>query len=1192
MKKRYARILAATLSAAMVFTSAPANFTGVVEAQAAAYTAEGSLKQAIEDAIGENASDAVKDALSVTFNATKSKKALADSLADEVKNVIECGENEHVFAVAATQTGGDTTLSDVAGDATVGSFKVRLTATCNTCHPGGENYVDDVTITVNEVQNKAKITADEFANITDKTFSATYDSDWADKQAMAVDILADVPTGVASYEVADNNAVDGAKLDDVGVDDYEVTATATLDTDVYTPAGDGWESFGTSYTITAHPTLHITKADKGITALPAKAEYKYVPDATAISAGQFVKFMKSNGDEIELSTPADYSNPTLTIEGWEADKTQNDVKALIKAKPDNTVAVEFTYGFDDGDQYDYSKYGTVEASADGKDGVVKKTMDILVKKADVSIDDAVNASYTVGDDEVTLGDTDAEDFKVVDTPDLSKVKAGGDYTVTVETKKEYDSAIYDTAKFTKEETEWTYTKDKKFQKEIALTVTTGTITAKEIVWPIKLANDEKIVVGDIISDIKLEETASSSLGKFTLTRKTGNGTLAKIGDEVYTVIFTPDTDKVTCDGASNKDGVEADSIDGVNVFKKDFAVKVEKNEVKSDKITVRMTGVEADKLVYGYKYGDLLDTVTTTDGTFDKDQVDGTWSIKEGDSFIPMGESTVTFVYTLKDVKNNSIDGTASSFEIPVKIKIEKPVFKLTLPTAYVAQLGEMNPGNKTVTSILEFKDFDPGVYPADLDAGDFKAVSYQWYSKSKGAIYGAQYRNILLEVATKSKDTYYCTATITLKDNLTEAKKNAWNAILGNGKLQSNDCVVSVSNTAVTEIPGDREFVYGKIDGTVGLYAEVADDYTLDSIVWKCVSKDTGASVDMVSKTTTGGQSKATIPATLDAGDYTAVATITAKSAKDGTDVVDYPIEFKVTKGELAESDFKFYAITFEKDAKIIKYGQKLSEIKFTPAKNADKYGSYEYINDEQPAKDTEASDVFKFVKFIPNAATKKNYSNFDKSEDCIVMIDGITVEKGELVIKANDITVTVGQEVKATDITTTVEGLAKADTIKNLGIDLSYAVDSSVDTSKIGTYANALVVTAKYDGKENEKISTLDYNVKVVPGNVIVKAAAPVVTPTPAPVKNQAVAAAPKAAKAKATVKVGKKYTLKLKYAAGKKATVKKVTWKSSKKSVATVSSKGKVTAKKAGKATIYARVYFKDGSMKKIKFTVTVK
>lgn len=65
------------------------------------------------------------------------------------------------------------------------------------------------------------------------------------------------------------------------------------------------------------------------------------------------------------------------------------------------------------------------------------------------------------------------------------------------------------------------------------------------------------------------------------------------------------------------------------------------------------------------------------------------------------------------------------------------------------------------------------------------------------------------------------------------------------------------------------------------------------------------------------------------------------------------------------------------------------------------------------------------------------------------------------------------------------------------------------------------------------------------------------------------------------KKTLYVGKSFTLKL------TGTTKKVTWSSSKKSVATVTSKGKVTAKKAGKATITAKV----GS-KKYTCVVTVK
>lgn len=67
----------------------------------------------------------------------------------------------------------------------------------------------------------------------------------------------------------------------------------------------------------------------------------------------------------------------------------------------------------------------------------------------------------------------------------------------------------------------------------------------------------------------------------------------------------------------------------------------------------------------------------------------------------------------------------------------------------------------------------------------------------------------------------------------------------------------------------------------------------------------------------------------------------------------------------------------------------------------------------------------------------------------------------------------------------------------------------------------------------------------------------------------------------KSKATIYVGKTVTLKL------KNNKKKVKWSSSNKKVATVSKKGKVTGKKAGKATITAKV-----GKKKYKCKVTVK
>ena len=73
----------------------------------------------------------------------------------------------------------------------------------------------------------------------------------------------------------------------------------------------------------------------------------------------------------------------------------------------------------------------------------------------------------------------------------------------------------------------------------------------------------------------------------------------------------------------------------------------------------------------------------------------------------------------------------------------------------------------------------------------------------------------------------------------------------------------------------------------------------------------------------------------------------------------------------------------------------------------------------------------------------------------------------------------------------------------------------------------------------------------------------------------------AAPKLNKKTATITVGK--TLKLKV----KGTKKKVKWSSSKKSVCTVNQSGKVTAKKAGKAVIKAKV-----AKKTLKCNVTVK
>lgn len=79
-------------------------------------------------------------------------------------------------------------------------------------------------------------------------------------------------------------------------------------------------------------------------------------------------------------------------------------------------------------------------------------------------------------------------------------------------------------------------------------------------------------------------------------------------------------------------------------------------------------------------------------------------------------------------------------------------------------------------------------------------------------------------------------------------------------------------------------------------------------------------------------------------------------------------------------------------------------------------------------------------------------------------------------------------------------------------------------------------------------------------------------------------------KLSKSTATVTVGKTTTLKAKYN-GKSVKATKVKWTSSKKAVATVSSKGKVKAKKAGNTVIKA-TYRKNGKSYTAQCKVTVK
>jgi hypothetical protein len=105
------------------------------------------------------------------------------------------------------------------------------------------------------------------------------------------------------------------------------------------------------------------------------------------------------------------------------------------------------------------------------------------------------------------------------------------------------------------------------------------------------------------------------------------------------------------------------------------------------------------------------------------------------------------------------------------------------------------------------------------------------------------------------------------------------------------------------------------------------------------------------------------------------------------------------------------------------------------------------------------------------------------------------------------------------------------------------------------------------------------------------LTKATYKVVTKSEAKAFSKQVRAAIKPAASKKSVTAGKRANFT--FATGlDKTNVAKITYSTTKKSVATVSKSGKITARKAGKATVKAVVTLKDGTTKTVKMTITVK
>lgn len=859
--------------------------------------------------------------------------------------------------------------------------------------------------------------------------------------------------------------------------------------------------------------------------------------------------------------------------------------------------------------------------------------------AGVDATDAVTPSkltYYYGDDKITaetsVGTPASNDYfasaNVADVwkfvsidPALKTAKAEDKFAKGAKFvyKDEIDGAVYDTAAIVKYLNETASTKtwatgldvvysyaDKKLYAEVAVTPEKKEITADEVVWPTL----PTLTYGDVIADIKLPEGCG---GEFKVTKVYSNydldatdyvsgGKIDNTGVAYVQVEYTVKDANIKAKNVDSEDGTVKATVTG---FTKVFKTTIAKKVVPADKVKLILKKTEFD---FGTDY-DALDvgaiTTLAQDNTYVNFDLDTTKKYT-GSEILAPGRHEIEYTVSLKDPKTVFADGTTEDKTIKQAITIKDPGLKVSLtdggdPLANTIDIAKGDSSNEAVAKIL---------YNGSSDfLTDFTAklnVSYQWYAidstGSKKAVTGATTDTFDIPATDVGTTKYYCEMSVEPKNSLLSTNERVlFNAILGNGKFTTATIEVNVADKIVTV-----NTITAKYGTETTITATTTETYKDDTVSAYIIDeKGAKTSLNVVATFSTGTYTfTAKVPATVKPGVYTFV---TEAKIVDGTETktIRGSKTFEIEKGYL-KAEGIVTTLGNSANAKVslvndtIIYGTKTSDIKLS---YNNEYGTFKVTNADEYLTPN-ASPVAITVEFIPSAATAEVYDGLyiggvNKKFDVVgdLSAGNIKVEKAVLTVKATPVTMKVGD--KLVDASATLEGFVAGETTDSWAVKAiaEYAEGTAEKVKVAGEYKDVVIpkLVAHLGGAYPAGLDN-NYTVKYVNASVVVKEAAapttpPTVAPTPAPVK-QATAAAPKAAKAKATVKVGKKYTLKLKYAAGKKATVKKIKWTSSKKSVATVSSKGKVTAKKAGKATIYARVYFKDGSMKKIKFTVTVK
>ncbi len=213
------------------------------------------------------------------------------------------------------------------------------------------------------------------------------------------------------------------------------------------------------------------------------------------------------------------------------------------------------------------------------------------------------------------------------------------------------------------------------------------------------------------------------------------------------------------------------------------------------------------------------------------------------------------------------------------------------------------------------------------------------------------------------------------------------------------------------------------------------------------------------------------------------------------------------------------------------------------------------------------------------------------------------VTKDASGKVTSATAAVATAGKKGK-TNITGTIAGKVVSQIIEAAGtkeVDISVTVKAGKSSYTVSTAAGNLKANAKLKVMAVKKktgayvlVNAKTYKVSAA-GSVSVALPAgknyALVTEKEAAKVEKEILKTVKLEKSSVTVKKGKTSKTKLNSKLDMD-NVSKVTYKSSKKSVATVNSKGKVTAKKAGTATITIKVTLKNGKTKNVKLKVKVK